>query len=179
MVLTRCWGEERKWSEVKFKSLSHVQLFATPGTVVCQAPLSMGFSKQDPGVGCRSLLQGDLPNPGIEPRSPALQADSLLSEPTGKPRREEGGLLFNGNSFNFARWEISRGLLHNSVHYCTLNGEDDNFWNLFFYHKNWTSHQGGFPDGLVVKNLPANAGDAGLNAGSGRFPGRRNGNTLQ
>ena len=88
---------------MKLKSLSHVQLFATPWTVVCQAPLSMGFSKQDTGVGCHSLLQGDLPNPGIELRSPALQADSLLSEPTGKPRREEGGLLFNGNSFNFAR----------------------------------------------------------------------------
>ena len=36
-------------------------------------------------VGCHALLQGDLPNPGIEPRSPALQADSLPSEPPGKP----------------------------------------------------------------------------------------------
>ena len=35
------------------------------------------------GVGCHALLQGDLPDPGMEPRSPALQADSLLSEPPG------------------------------------------------------------------------------------------------
>ena len=39
------------------------------------------------GVGGHSLLQGDLPNPGIDPRSPALQADSLPSEPPGKPRK--------------------------------------------------------------------------------------------
>ena len=37
------------------------------------------------GVGCLSLLQGNLPNPGIKPGSPALQADSLSSEPPGKP----------------------------------------------------------------------------------------------
>ena len=40
---------------------------------------------QNPGVGSRSLLQGDLPNPGIELESPALQEDSLTSEPPGKP----------------------------------------------------------------------------------------------
>ena len=37
------------------------------------------------GVGCHSLTPGDLPSPGIEPGSPALQADALLSEPPGKP----------------------------------------------------------------------------------------------
>ena len=37
------------------------------------------------GVGCHALLQGDLPNPGIEPKSPTLQADSLPAEPQGKP----------------------------------------------------------------------------------------------
>ena len=58
------------WSEVK--SLSCVQLFATPWTVACQAPLSMGFSRQDYWSGLPFPSSGDLPNPGIEPRSPAL-----------------------------------------------------------------------------------------------------------
>ena len=67
------------------KSLSHVQLFATPWTVARQAPLSMGFSKQEYWSGLPFPSPGDLPNPGIEPRSPALQADALSSEPPGKP----------------------------------------------------------------------------------------------
>ena len=52
---------------------------ATPWTVDCQAPLSMGFSKQEYWNGLLFPSPGDLPNPGIEPRSPALQADSLLT----------------------------------------------------------------------------------------------------
>ena len=62
------------------KSLSRVQLFATPWTVAYQAPLSMGFSRQEYWNGLPFPSPGDLPNPGIEPRSPALQADSLPSE---------------------------------------------------------------------------------------------------
>ena len=56
----------------------------TPWTIVHQAPLSMGFSKQKYWSGLPCPLPGDLPNPGIEPRCPALQADSLPSEPTGQ-----------------------------------------------------------------------------------------------
>ena len=67
------------------KSLSRVQLFATPWTVAHQAPLSMGFSRQEYWSGLPFPSQGDLPDPGIEPRSPALQADALTSEPPGKP----------------------------------------------------------------------------------------------
>ena len=66
------------------KSLSHVQLFATPWTVACQAPLSMGFSRQEYWSGLPLPSPGDLPNPRIKPRSPALQADALSSEPPGK-----------------------------------------------------------------------------------------------
>ena len=64
---------------------THVQLFANPWTVARQAPLSMGFSRQDywSGLPCSSL--GNSPNPGVEPRSPALQADSLPSDPPGEP----------------------------------------------------------------------------------------------
>ena len=62
---------------------SRVQLFATPWTVAYQAPLSMGFSRQECWSGLPFPSLGDLPNPGIEPGSPALQADALPSEPPG------------------------------------------------------------------------------------------------
>ena len=51
-----------------------------PWTVACQAPLAMGFSKQQYWSGLPFHSAGDLPNPGIEPGSPALQADSLPTE---------------------------------------------------------------------------------------------------
>ena len=67
------------------KTLSRVLLFATPWTVAHQAPPSMGFSRQEYWSGVPFPSPGDLPNPGIEPKSPALQADALPSEPSGKP----------------------------------------------------------------------------------------------
>ena len=67
------------------KSLSCVQLFGTPWTVARQAPLSMGFSRQAYWSGLPFPSPEDLPNPEIESRSPALQADALSSEPPGKP----------------------------------------------------------------------------------------------
>ena len=67
--------------KVKVKLLSRVQLFATPWTVACQAPQSMEFSRQEYWSGLPFPSPGDLRNPGIEPRSPALQADALPSEP--------------------------------------------------------------------------------------------------
>ena len=62
---------------VKVKSFSRVQLFATPLTVAYQAPPSMGFSRQECWRGLPFPSPGDLPDPGIEPGSPALQADTL------------------------------------------------------------------------------------------------------
>ena len=70
-------------SEVK--SLSHVQLFATPLTVAYKAPLSMEFSRQEYWSGLPLTSLGDLPDLGFEPGSPTLQADALPSEPLGKP----------------------------------------------------------------------------------------------
>ena len=67
------------------KSLSRVQLFATPWAVAYQVPLSMGFSRQEYWSGLPSPSPGALPNPGIKPGSPALQTDALASEPLGKP----------------------------------------------------------------------------------------------
>ena len=77
---------------MKVKLLSHVRLFVIPWTVAYQAPPSTGFSKQESGdstgvhwrthwSGLAFLSPGDLPNPGIEPESPTLQADALPSEP--------------------------------------------------------------------------------------------------
>ena len=68
----------QKW---KWKSLSHVWLFATPWTTQ-----SVGFSRPEYWSGEPFPSPGDLPNPGIEPRSPALQVDSLPAEPQGKPK---------------------------------------------------------------------------------------------
>ena len=57
-------------------SLSHVQLYVTPWTVACQAPLSVGFSRQEYQSGLPCPPPGDLPDPRIDPGSPALQVDS-------------------------------------------------------------------------------------------------------
>ena len=68
------------------KSFSHVRLFVTPWTVAYHAPLSMGFSRQEYWSGLPFPSPEDLPDPGIEPRSPEFQADALTSEPPGKPK---------------------------------------------------------------------------------------------
>ena len=79
--------------EKKVKSLSRVRLFATQWTVAHQVPPSMGFSRQEYWNGLPFSSPGDLSDPGIEPRSPALQADALSSEPPGKPNT--GSLAHN------------------------------------------------------------------------------------
>ena len=72
--------------------ISHVQLFVNPWTVAHKAPLSMEFSRQEYWSGL-PFPSEDLPNPGIEPGSPALQVDSSPSEPPGKPMLS----IFNHN----------------------------------------------------------------------------------
>ena len=71
-------------TKVKVKSLSRVRRFATPWTVAYQAPPSMGFSRQECWCGLPFPSPGDLPDPGIEPGSPTLQADALPFEPPEK-----------------------------------------------------------------------------------------------
>ena len=73
------------WKKVKMKvkSLSRVWLFVTSWTVAYQASPSMGFFRQEYWSGLPFPPPGDLPDPGIEPRSPALEADTLTSEPPG------------------------------------------------------------------------------------------------
>ena len=71
--------------EKKVKSLSRVRLFVTPWTAAYQATPSMEFSRQEYWSGLPFPSPGDLPDPGIKLRSPALQADALPSKPPGKP----------------------------------------------------------------------------------------------
>ena len=80
--------KQMKDSVCMLSHFSHVWLFATPWTVACQAPLSMRSSRQEYWSGLIFPSPGDLPGPGIKPGSPALQADSLPSEPPWKPERK-------------------------------------------------------------------------------------------
>ena len=78
-------GKVRK--KVKVKSLSHVRLFAIPWSVVYQASLSMGFSRQEYWSGLPFPSLGNLPDPGIEPVSPALAGRFFTTKPLGKPAK--------------------------------------------------------------------------------------------
>ena len=77
-----CHSYEDMWI---WKSFSHVWIFAMPWTVALQAPLSVGILQARILEWVAIPPPGNLPNPGIKPRSPALQVDSLPSEPPGKP----------------------------------------------------------------------------------------------
>ena len=92
--------------EVKSKSLSHVQLFATPWNI-----RSMEFSRPEYRSGLPFPSPGNLPNSGIKPRSPALQADSLPSEPQGKSKNTGVGSLSLLQQI-FPTQELNWGLLH-------------------------------------------------------------------
>ena len=81
-------GRQRiRWLDgiINSRDMSLSKLHA-PRTAAWQHPLSMGFSKQDYWNGLPFPSPGDLPDPKIEPWSPALQADSLPSEPPGEPQ---------------------------------------------------------------------------------------------
>ena len=92
------WHRESRWGlqtlNCKHKtgyvceSLSRVRFFVSPWTGAGQAPLSMGFSRQVHWGRWPFPSPGHPPDPGIEPKSPALQADSLPSEPLGKPKHK-------------------------------------------------------------------------------------------
>ena len=87
-------------------SLSHVQLFVTPGTIQ-----SMECSRPEFWRGQPFPSPGNLPSPGIKPRSPALQADYLPVEPQGKPKNTRVGSL-SLLQWIFLTQELNRGLLH-------------------------------------------------------------------
>ena len=91
-------------SEKTSQSLSRVQLFATLWTVAYQASPSMGFSRQEYWSGLPFPSPGDLPDPGIEPRSPTLEADALTSEPPGNIG------TFEDSSYHPNKVSITKGL---------------------------------------------------------------------
>ena len=77
------WEESLELCAYVLSHFSRVQLFATPWTVAHQAPLSMGFSRQEVG-GLLCPSPGDLPHPGTEPTPPALESEVLTTGPPGK-----------------------------------------------------------------------------------------------
>ena len=102
---SRCWApsfiyiHEIRLLSLEVKSLSRVLLIMTPWTATYQAPPSMGFSRQEYWSGVPLPSPGDLPDPGIEPRSPTLQTDTLPSEPQRKlwaldPSITKGTMLY-------------------------------------------------------------------------------------
>ena len=103
------------------KSLSRVRLFATSWTVAYQAPLSVGFSRQECWSGLPFPSPGDLPDPGIEPGSPALQADALPSEPPmGVANLISGASAFSKSSLHIWKFSIHillKPSLDNFEHY--------------------------------------------------------------
>ena len=86
------WFVSQPWvgTSEPVKLLSRVRLFAVPWTAAYQAPPSMEFSMQEYWSGLPFPSPGDLPDPGIKLRSPALRADALTSEPPGKPPQTLG-----------------------------------------------------------------------------------------
>ena len=105
--------------EVKVKSLSRVRLFATPWTVTYQASPSMGFSRQEYWSGLPFPSPTDLPDPGIEPGSPALEADTLTSEPPGKPMEEAMVIQSKLREENFFSFFFMVGMMRNIICYFT------------------------------------------------------------
>ena len=96
------WATEHTQKQTQNNTADHVQLFATLWTVAYQAPQSMEFFRQEFWSGLSFPSLGDLPDPGIEPRSPALQADALASEPPGKPNR-----IIHTNNYHKCKWAKS------------------------------------------------------------------------
>ena len=143
----------------------------TPWTVAHQAPPSMGFSRQEYWNGLPFPSPGDLPDPGIKPRSPALQADALTSEPPGKPL-----------SLPYANWASQEGCLFHLrfsfqssdfllFHFCGL------FLSLSFSHHRFRLlfPIQGFPGDSISKESACLGSISGL----GRSPGEENGFPLQ
>ena len=102
-------------SEVK--SLSRVPPLATPRTAAYQAPPSMGFSRQDYWSGLPFPSPGNLPDPGIEPWSPAVEADALTSEPPGETMTNLDSVLKNRDITLLTKVSIVKAMVFPVVMY--------------------------------------------------------------
>ena len=100
-----------------FYSFSYVQLFATPWTAVYWAPLSMEFSRQEYWSGLPFPSPGDLPDPGIKPGSPALQADALPSKPQGKPQMSWNDVFNENSQFSVTNWPMNHNMKPHQMYF--------------------------------------------------------------
>ena len=123
----------------------------------CGSVVSMEFSRPENCCGQSFPSPGDLSNPGVKPRSPAFQANSLLDELRRKPKNTEVGNLAHLQQI-LSTQELNQGLLH---------------WKRIHHE---LSYQG---SPQTVKNPPAIQVDLGSIPGLGRFTGEGNGNPLQ
>ena len=105
-VQTRFQPINHESVKVKVKVVSNVQLFGSPQTIQ-----SMEFSRSEYWNGQSFPFLGGLPNPGIEPRSPALQAYSLPADPQGKPKNTGVGSLLL-LQWIFLTQKLNHGLMH-------------------------------------------------------------------
>ena len=104
---------------MKVKLLSRVRLFVTPWTVAHQVPLFLGFSWQEYWNGLPFPPTGDIPDPGIKPASPTLQADSSLAQPLESPRAhlrilQKISVLGPHSRIFGPKWALDRGALNSS-----------------------------------------------------------------
>ena len=95
MDLTEAKDMKKRWQEYTESEFTQsCPTLCDPWTVAHQVPPSMGFSRQEYWSGLPFPSPGDLPNPGIKPRSPTLQADALTSAPPGKPQKKYTKKIF-------------------------------------------------------------------------------------
>ena len=111
--------------------LNCVQLFVTPWTVACQVPLSMEFSRQEYWSVLPCPPPGNLPNPGIEPSSPALQA----SEPAGKPILSLGEHYFSGQINGWFQQQQPSKYPPNKPHQVDIPPSEKNIFSIKVEHK--------------------------------------------
>ena len=132
---------------------SHVQLFVTPWTVARQAPLSVGFSRQEYWNGLPCPPPGDFPDPEIEPTS--LMSPALA------------GVFFTTN----ATWEAPKRIIDANILLQIIKSKSNPKLDIIRLIL-------GFPGGSAGKESPCNAEDLGLNPGLRRSPGEGNGYPL-
>ena len=108
-IINDCLKHIKSVSEVYVhaQSISHVWLFAAPRTVAHQAPLSLGFPRQEYWSGLPVPSPGDLPDPGMESGTPALAGGFFITEPPGKP--------LNWSSSPFSSVQFSRSVVSDSL----------------------------------------------------------------
>ena len=126
----------------RVKLLSHIQLFATAWTVAYQAPQSMGFSRQEYCSGLPFPSPEDLPDPGMEPGSPTLQADALPSKSPGKPQTVKNLPAIPETRILSLGWEdpLEEGMATHSSILAQRNPMDREIWwaTVHEVSKSWT-----------------------------------------